>query len=92
MDKLECRIAFADLLVHMTREIGILPWKIEYNISDPFYSTNHPTGCIAVEILERGKEISVRWNESPSGQSSPIAYQVCKKGIKYNDVWFFRRM
>ena len=86
VDKHECRIAFADMLVYIPRVIGIAPWRIEHSISDQFSSPKYPTGCIAVEISERGKQISVRWNENPSGQSSASAYQICKKGIKYNDV------
>ena len=81
VDKLECRIAFADMLVYIPKDVGFFPWRIEHNISDQFSSTKYPTGCIAVEISERGKEISIRWNESPSGQSSSSAYQVCKIGI-----------
>ena len=51
-DKDECRIAFADMIMYLHREKGILPWKIEYNISDPFFSPDHPTGCVVVEISE----------------------------------------
>ena len=84
-DKDECRIAFADMIMYLQREFGILPWKIEYNITDPFNSREHPTGCVVVEISEQRdkrifKDISIRWNENPSGKSNPDAYQVCKKG------------
>ena len=83
VDKLECRIAFADLLVYIPKELEVFPWKIEHNISDQFNSPDHPTGCIAMEISDsdRGKEISILWNENPFGKPSPSAYQVCKIGI-----------
>ena len=91
-DKNECRIAFADMIMYLQREIGVLPWKIEYNITDPFNSPDPPTGCVVVEISELRilpypnppipKEISIRWNESPSGKSHTCAYQICKKGKK----------
>ena len=42
-DKDECRIAFADMIMYLQRQIGVLPWKIEYNITDPFNSSEHPT-------------------------------------------------
>ena len=84
-DKDECRYAFADMVIYLQREIGVLPWKIEYNITDPFNSPDYPTGCVAVEISEKrteriSKEISIRWNEYPSGKSHPSTYQICKKG------------
>ena len=90
-DKDECRIAFADMIMYLQREKGVLPWKIEYNISDPFTSAEHPTGCVVVEILEQRifkdkppifKEMSIRWNDNPSGKSHRCAYQICKKGKK----------
>ena len=86
-DKDECRIAFADMIMYLQREKGVLPWKIEYNITDPFNSPDYPTGCVVVEISEQRaplifKEISIRWNERPSGKSHPSAYQICKKGKK----------
>ena len=87
-DKDECRYAFADMVIYLQRKVGVLPWKIEYNITDPFNSPDHPTGCVAVEIPEElqkrtehiSKEISIKWNENLSGKSNPSAYQICKKG------------
>ena len=96
MDKNECRVAFADMVLYLQRELGIMPWGIEYRINEQLNSPDYPTGCIAVEIpdgeeiiewetgstITIGKEISIRWNENTSGRPHVSAYQICKTGKK----------
>ena len=85
-ERMECRIAFADMTLYLQTELGIAPENIVHQIDESRSSDEYPNGCIVEIITDDEVFAKVRWNESPNGQRHPSARQICKKGTKYETI------